>query len=920
MRFLGYAGSARALDHDDGGVVAGPVVIAQQHGGRERRVAAEQGMEGGGRPARFDAVGVHDGERMVGGLCGGLARLADVQPHGAMRRGHRPVGHAGKQSCRHVADAGAVHGGLWALPAQAAHGRAARALQRQVGPVGHAAELAERRLQEDRQCCLRGPGRLGAVSQAVGHAQCHALSVDGGRPRVAADGLSPQRQADRADADRREGRPAARNGIRGGEAILFFLRTFLHPCNADGALGRGMEIEAVREAPDGAQPRAGRSAGGIAVAHHQPQVGDAGAVVDGDDLHRAPPGNGRDQQPAAPGVAVQVGGQFGDDQREPAGIGCVPAQLSAGMRAEAPRLADAAGVVDREGQVGPAVQDLGRSMGRRVHHFHFVMVTQVPWPAAVRMSKSFTSRRLPGRPRPMPPPEVQPSDRASCRSAMPGPSSSKCMRRPVRPAWSSSSQRMRPPPPWTRVLRDSSLAAVMTLVWSTSENRSLPHNARTAWRHSTMCCSDSRGRVPEVSSAKRGLPADAAQQFHAALHIERGAHAVQRQAKFHEGDGHGRLHADHDRMCRENARDAGNAAEHPAHERIHDLQSGDVDHHACGTGVGDARGEVFLQGEGGVVLHVQLDGDQQGVAHAEDRYAFHAVPCSVAHAVDAPAALLQRESEGVRERGTRMDALQVDAQVHDGLRDLRPDAAHDAVGTHEPDGGHRLEQVLRDQRVHRGHAGDVDDGDVGSGVHDALQQRFHHHLGAVAVERSDHRHGQHAVPQLDHRGGQLQQLFLLAADDVLARQLEGGDRVLRHPVHQRSAVPERGLEGGSVMGHGLQLGEQRLLEREHEQAGVAGGLATGGPRTRQGFQHAVERVPCAARLGVACRRRSALQCGAQRLQDVARIGDGASGMQGIAPGRLGQPFLDDGLFLAIQDGREGLVLQSHGRGRFRSML
>jgi hypothetical protein len=67
--------------------------------------------------------------------------------------------------------------------------------------------------------------------------------------------------------------------------------------------------------------------------------------------------------------------------------------------------------------------------------------------------------------------------------------------------------------------------------------------------------------------------------------------------------------------------------------------------------------------------------------------------------------------------------------VDDGLRDLRPDAADDAVGAHQADGRHGLEQVLRHQRVDGRHAGDVDDGDLGARLDDALQQRFHDQLG-----------------------------------------------------------------------------------------------------------------------------------------------------------------------------------------------
>ena len=71
----------------------------------------------------------------------------------------------------------------------------------------------------------------------------------------------------------------------------------------------------------------------------------------------------------------------------------------------------------------------------------------------------------------------------------------------------------------------------------------------------------------------------------------------------------------------------------------------------------------------------------------------------------------QRHRKRVGERRLRDDVLKIDAEVHDRLRDLRTDAADDAVGAHQPRGGDRLEQVLRDERVHRRHAGDVDDGD-----------------------------------------------------------------------------------------------------------------------------------------------------------------------------------------------------------------
>jgi len=65
--------------------------------------------------------------------------------------------------------------------------------------------------------------------------------------------------------------------------------------------------------------------------------------------------------------------------------------------------------------------------------------------------------------------------------------------------------------------------------------------------------------------------------------------------------------------------------------------------------------------------------------------------------------------------------LQVDAQVHDGLGDLRADAADDAVGAHQADRRDSLEQVLRDQSVDGGHTGDVNDRELGTRLDDASQ-------------------------------------------------------------------------------------------------------------------------------------------------------------------------------------------------------
>jgi hypothetical protein len=118
-------------------------------------------------------------------------------------------------------------------------------------------------------------------------------------------------------------------------------------------------------------------------------------------------------------------------------------------------------------------------------------------------------------------------------------------------------------------------------------------------------------------------------QFHPALDIQRGTDPGQGQAKFHQGDGHRWLHADQHGLGIHDARQPGDGADHPADERIHHVQGGDIDQHAAGGGPADALGQVVLQGQGQLVMHVHLDGHQQEVAHLQNRNALHRLspPC-----------------------------------------------------------------------------------------------------------------------------------------------------------------------------------------------------------------------------------------------------------------------------------------------------
>src|SRR5471030_1556607 len=97
------------------------------------------------------------------------------------------------------------------------------------------------------------------------------------------------------------------------------------------------------------------------------------------------------------------------------------------------------------------------------------------------------------------------------------------------------------------MLRASSLVAVTILVWSTSENLRSCVSLRTTWRQTNMSCSVCSVSVSSVGGAKAIPTIDRRQEMHSAVDVQRRANTLERQAQFDERDGHGRLHADHDR-------------------------------------------------------------------------------------------------------------------------------------------------------------------------------------------------------------------------------------------------------------------------------------------------------------------------------------------------------------------------------------
>lgn len=118
------------------------------------------------------------------------------------------------------------------------------------------------------------------------------------------------------------------------------------------------------------------------------------------------------------------------------------------------------------------------------------------------------------------------------------------------------------------------------------------------------------------------------------------------------------------------------------------------------------------------------------------------------------------------------DAPEVDAEGDDGLRDLRRDAGNDHMRAHEARRLHRLHHVVRDLRIHRLHAGDVDDHRLRPVAADRAQQLLGELARALGIENADDRHDEQPLPQRQHRRRQLLvDLLLLLAD----RGFAGGD-------------------------------------------------------------------------------------------------------------------------------------------------
>jgi len=111
------------------------------------------------------------------------------------------------------------------------------------------------------------------------------------------------------------------------------------------------------------------------------------------------------------GMLQNVGGQFGDCNRDSAALGLAKPSPFRAMKCQPPGL-----------PCMRRVAELHKLLRGLTHcYFHRVTVTVVPSPTWELISNSLTNRFAPPSPNPRPEPVVKPSRRASWTSRMPGP-------------------------------------------------------------------------------------------------------------------------------------------------------------------------------------------------------------------------------------------------------------------------------------------------------------------------------------------------------------------------------------------------------------------------------------------------------------------------------------------------------------------
>src|SRR5262249_54499034 len=148
---------------------------------------------------------------------------------------------------------------------------------------------------------------------------------------------------------------------------------------------------------------------------------------------------------------------------------------------------------------------------------------------------------------------------------------------------------------------------------------------RTAWRTRTISSVERKGRCSAFESdicrtlRVEGRP----KHLHASLHVQSGTNARERESELDQSDSHGWPHSNDDSLRIQYSGHRGDVPEHPADERVHNFERGDVDEDSAGTGGDDPVRQILLEGRSHAIMHVDLDGNEKEYTHLEDGNALH---------------------------------------------------------------------------------------------------------------------------------------------------------------------------------------------------------------------------------------------------------------------------------------------------------
>src|SRR6266853_1458312 len=212
---------------------------------------------------------------------------------------------------------------------------------------------------------------------------------------------------------------------------------------------------------------------------------------------------------------------------------------------------------------------------------------------------------------------------------MPGPWSRATTTTPWRSPLATTLSATSPRLAYMRMLRAISEIAAAITVWSPLENPASAARSRPRCRAVTTSVAAAMGirsSSATVDASRAALDTElrlVVEKQQAFLEIQRGGHALEREAELDHGERHLGLNPDDHGLRPAQPRHVGDVPERTYGERIHHVERRDVDDHAPGPEAPDALDQRLTQLGEIRVRERRLDGRNQVMALLQDRD-FHA--------------------------------------------------------------------------------------------------------------------------------------------------------------------------------------------------------------------------------------------------------------------------------------------------------